>query len=200
MPDTSLSLLNRAQDSNDRESWDQLVALYVPLLQNWLRRYDVRASDADDIVQEVLVALSIELPSFKHSGRDGAFRKWLRLTLVHRLRNYWKAQDRRQPANGGSDSQRLLAELEDPATAITQLWNRNHDRHVVRQLLAKIQPRFAATTWQAFYATAVEGAPAKEVAKKLGISANSVFVAKSRVLSHLRREVEGLVDSSGQIC
>lgn len=199
MPDTSLSLLYRAQDSSDRESWNQLVALYVPLLQNWLRRYDVQSSDADDIIQEVLIALSKQLPSFEHSGRDGAFRKWLRLTLVHRLKGYWKTRGRLPSAQGGSDPQRMLAELEDPATVITEIWNRDHDRHVLRQTLAKIQPRFASTTWQAFYAATVEGTPAKEIAKNLGISANSVFVAKSRVLSHLRREVEGLIDSSAQI-
>jgi RNA polymerase sigma-70 factor (ECF subfamily) len=89
-----------------------------------------------------------------------------------------------------------LAELEDPASAMSRMWDREHDQHVLRQLLAKVRPHFAPETWQAFQQVALEGVPADEVAKDLGMSLNAVFIAKSRVLNRLRHESAGLVESS----
>ncbi len=72
MDETSLSLLDRARQVSDSESWNHLVELYAPLLRNWLRRYQVQDSDAEDIVQEVLAVVARELPAFQHSDRAGA--------------------------------------------------------------------------------------------------------------------------------
>ena len=89
MNETSLSLLARARQSADSESWNRLVELYAPLIRGWLRSYGVSGADADDLVQEVLTVVSQELPKFNHNDRTGAFRSWLRKILVHRLQNYW---------------------------------------------------------------------------------------------------------------
>lgn len=196
MQETSLSLLKRLKQRADSQSWDRLVALYSPLLHHWLNYYSIQASDADDLVQEVLATLTTELPTFDHNGRPGAFRAWLRTTLVHRVRNYWRSRARRPRATGGSSIDQRLAALEDPATALTRKWNREHDRHVLRCLLAAVESEFEATTWQAFRRFALEGTKARLVAQELNISANAVFIAKSRVLQRLRQEAEGLVESS----
>lgn len=196
MNETSLSLLHRLRQSSDSETWDRLVGLYVPLLKIWLRKYGVQDSDADDLVQEVLIAVSSDVTTFDHNGRPGAFRTWLRSILVNRLRNFWRARDRRPQARGDSDIERRLMQLEDPASEMSQLWNRQHDRHVVRQLLALSEPQFAPSTWKAFFRVAIDGERPDVVATELGISLNAVFIAKSRVLSKLRQEAEGLVESS----
>ena len=51
---------------------------------------------------------------------------------------------------------------------------------------------FQETTWQAFWRTAVEGEPAAEAARALGLSVGAVYVAKSRVLARLREQVQEL--------
>ena len=196
MNSTSISLLNRLQQSDDSNNWNRLVELYTPLLQRWLRKYDVQANDADDLVQEVLMAVSKDLGSFDHNGRPGAFRSWLRTILVHRLRNFWRARGRRPQARGDSDIDRRLAQLEDPASEMSEIWNRQHDWYVAKQLLALTQPSFAPGTWSAFCRVTLDGARPDVVATELGISLNAVFIAKSRVLRRLREEAEGLVESS----
>ena len=52
---------------------------------------------------------------------------------------------------------------------------------------------FAPATWQAFQRHALEGRPAAAVAAELGLSLNSVLLAKSRVLKRLRQELDGIV-------
>ncbi len=194
MSQTSITLLNRLQTQNDPTTWDRLVSLYRPLLLMWLNKYDVQDSDAEDLVQDVLMTVSKDLATFDHNGRPGAFRAWLRSILVNRLRNFWRARGRRPQAKGDSDIERRLSQLDDPASEMSLLWNKQHDVHVAQQLLALAEPNFTAETWTAFTRVAIDGERADTVAAELGISLNAVFIAKSRVLSRLRQEAAGIVD------
>jgi len=126
MPETSISLLNRMQQTDAPESWDRLVGLYGPLLTSWLRKYGVQASDTEDLVQEVLLAVLNDLKSFDHNGRPGAFRTWLRSILVNRLRNFWRARDRRPQVQGDTDIDRQLMELQDRIVS----WTKGHQAGV----------------------------------------------------------------------
>jgi RNA polymerase sigma factor (sigma-70 family) len=196
MNETSLSLLLRLQCSPESESWERLNQLYTPLIRTWLRKYDVQDSDADDLVQEVLLAVSKDLSKFEHGGRPGAFRGWLKAILLNRLRKFWRSRDRRPQARGDSDLDARLAQLDDPTSEISQIWNRDHDQYVLRQLLALAEPHFEPITWQAFCRVALEGTKPNVVAEELGISLNAVCLAKSRVTRRLRQESEDLIDSS----
>ena len=196
MHETSLSLLERLHHSSENESWTRLTDLYTPLIRSWLRRYDVQDSDANDLVQEVLLAVSKNLGKFEHAGHPGAFRGWLKGILVNRLRNFWRARDRRREARGHSDIEARLAELEIPTSELSQLWNQEHDRYVLRQLLELVKPHFASNTWTAFCRVALKGEKPRDVASEMQISLNAVVTAKSRVLGRLRQESQGLVDSS----
>jgi RNA polymerase sigma-70 factor (ECF subfamily) len=189
-------LLHRLRCSPESESWDRLTKIYAPLIRVWLRKYDVQDSDADDLVQEVLLAVAKDLDKFEHGGQPGAFRGWLKAILVNRLRKFWRARDRRPKARAESDIDAKLAQLDDPRSEMSQIWNREHDQYVIRQLLALAEPHFEPNTWKAFCRVALDGAKADLVAQEMGISRNAVVVAKCRVLSRLRQESEGLIESS----
>jgi RNA polymerase sigma-70 factor (ECF subfamily) len=194
MSATPVSLLERLRLRPDPASWRRLVDLYTPLIRGWLRRCDLQESDADDLTQEVLGVLVRELPHFRHDLRAGAFRRWLRTIAVHRLRDFWRARrSRPEPAGAGALGD-LLDQLEDPDSGMSQLWERQHDQHVVRRLLEMIQPDFEPSTWEAFRLVMLEGQPTAAVAVQLGLSPNAVRIAKSRVLSRFRQESAGLID------
>jgi RNA polymerase sigma factor (sigma-70 family) len=190
--DTSISLLERLRVLGDTASWDRLVALYTPLIRGWLARYEVQAADLDDLSQEVFSTVLREMPNFRHDLRRGAFRRWLRTIAVNRLRNFWRARGR--VIVGGHDLESVLDQLEDPKNELSRLWDEEHDRQVARRLLELLGPEFEPTTWAAFKQLVLDGAKTQEVAESLGISANAVRIAKSRVLSRFRKEVDGLID------
>jgi RNA polymerase sigma-70 factor (ECF subfamily) len=194
MPDTPVSLLERLRLRPDAGSWQRLVDLYTPLIQDWLRRQGLRPPDVDDLTQDVLGVLVQEMPRFEHDGRPGAFRRWLRNVTVNRLRTFWRARDRRPVAPGGSDFGEVLDQLADPSSGLSAAWDRDHDRHVLRRLLELLEPEFEPATWRAFRLLVLEGRPTADVAAEVGLSVNAVRIAKSRVLSRLRRESAGLVD------
>ena len=196
MNETSLSLLDQLRTSTDNAAWDRLNRMFEPLVRKWLIKYDVQPTDVDDLAQEVLLAVSKDISTFEHNGRAGAFRAWLRGILVNRLRNFWRSRDRNPTANAGPDLDSRLQELHDPASPITLVWNKEHDEHVLRTLMTLVEPHFEGTTWAAFRKVTVEGVKPNVAAEELGISLNAVFIAKSRVLSRLRQEAAGLVESS----
>jgi RNA polymerase sigma factor (sigma-70 family) len=195
MTETSLSLLRRAGQPGDLPAWDELTAIYTPLLRQWLRNYEVQEADADDLVQDVFAAVVRDLPNFVHNQRTGAFRSWLRKILVHRLRHYWRSRDQRPQPTGGSSALERLNELADDASAASRLWEEEHDRQVVARLLERLRPQFLPKTWEAFQRQIFRQQRAEEVAAELGMPLGSVYVARSRVLSALRREAAGLVQS-----
>jgi RNA polymerase sigma-70 factor (ECF subfamily) len=65
---------------------------------------------------------------------------------------------------------------------------------VVRRALELMREDFEPATWQACWRTVAEDQPTAEVATALGISENAVYIARSRVLRRLRRELDGLLD------
>lgn len=195
MNETSLSLLARIRQTGDSDSWNRLAAIYAPLIHGWLRTYEVSGADADDLVQEVLTVVSQELPKFDHSQRTGAFRSWLRKILVHRLQNYWRDRKQHPPAKGGSSLFEQLHQLEDEKSQLSRIWNEQHDRDVIARLLEVVRPRFQAKTWEAFRRQMFEGQAPAEIAVDLDMKLASVYVARNRVLTAMRKETEGLVDS-----
>lgn len=196
MYETSLSLLQRLRRSPENDAWNRLAELYSPLLRTWLRRYDVQDCDANDLVQEVLLAVSKDVATFEHRGQPGAFRGWLKAILINRLRKFWRARDRAPQARGDSDIAARLAQLDDPAGEVSRIWDREHDQYVLRQLMSLAEPHFESNTWKAFCRVALDGIKAEVVAGELGISKNAVIVAKCRVLNRLRQESAGLIESS----
>lgn len=191
--ETSVSLLGRLAGAPTDDDWRRLYDLYQPLLRAWMARAGVTGSDVDDLVQDVLLVIFREIAGFEWRGQ-GAFRAWMRTILAHRVRDYFRGQKYRPTATGDSDFLRRLDELESPDSALSRLWDREHDEHVAASLMLRVQCDFAPVTWQAFRRHALEGAPAAQVARELDLSVNSVLLAKSRVLKRLHQEAAGLVE------
>jgi RNA polymerase sigma-70 factor (ECF subfamily) len=191
--ETSGSLLIRLANSPTDADWRRLNDLYQPLLRAWTARAGVAKSDADDLVQEVLLVVFHEVGSFERR-HQGAFQAWLRRILANRVRNYFRGEKYRPTATGDSGFLRWLDELESPDSALSKLWDREHEEHVVKSLMQRVQGDFKPETWQAFRRHALEGEPVEQVAAALGLSRNSVLLAKSRVLKRLREELTGLAE------
>lgn len=187
-PSTSLSLLTRLREG-DPEAWARMNCLYRPLMRAWLRPRWLQPADIDDLTQNTLAVVLRRLPEFRHNGRTGAFRTWLRGIVGNVLRDHLRAADRRP---GGGDQ--LLAELETPDSALNRRWDEEHDRYVLRGLLELVRPEFASATWDAFRLTTLEGGATADVAAELGLTPNAVRIARSRVMSRLRQEAEGFID------
>ena len=191
MEDTPLSLIERLTSKGQSEDWSRLSAMYRPLLVNWVRPLVPQDSDVEDVVQETLLVVIAKVGEFRHAGIPGSFRSWLRAIMAIKVRAFWRAQGRVPVATDPMGQ--MLRELEHDDSQAARRWDTEHDRHVIESLLERIRPEFAPMTWRAFKLYTMRGMSPTEVAACLGMTANAVFIARSRILNRLRVESRGLV-------
>ena len=191
-PSTSRSLLRRLQDGPAEVDWGRFERLYGPVIYAWARRRGVKSEDADDVTQQVLAALMRAMPRWDPG--TGSFRGWLWTITVNKIRDFRRAESRRERASGDSGVRHLLNEIEAPAGGASAQWDDEFDNDVLAGALRLLRPDFTERSWRAFEMTVVEGRPPAEVAGLLGIKLHSVYKAKSRILSKLREELDGLIE------
>ncbi len=185
MHTTPPTLLKRICEAGDEAAWSRLLDLYTPLLFGSARRQGLAEDDAADLVQEVFVTLLQTLPTFQYDRQRGHFRDWLRTLLLNKLR------DRQRRA---AREEKMLARLEPEQEAPDEaalFCEAEYQRELTGRALRLIQTDFAPSTWKAFWETVVEGRPADEIARELGLSGNAVSIARCRVLRRLARNWAG---------
>lgn len=191
--ETPASLLERLRIAPEEADWERLDHLYRPLIHRWLLQDPTLGDEAEDLVQEIMTVLIDELPSFERQ-RLGSFRCWLRTVTVHRLSAYQRERKKHPRAVGGPLAESPLEQLADPHSELSRFWDEEHDAYVLRRLMELIEPQFEAATLAAFRRVVLDGAAPTQAAAELGLTLNAVLLAKSRVLSRLRREAEGFID------
>lgn len=183
MDSTSTTLLDRLRGPDARAAWDRFARVYAPLLLAWAKAWGLHDADAADLAQEVLVKVMAQFP--RYDPRAGApFRGWLFAVAKNACADFRAARATRPlpGANGLSDVPAPEPSADD------------YRAHVVRAALAAIRSDFAEPTWAAFAGLMLDGRPAAEVAAALNTSPNAVYLARHRVLTRLRAELDGLLD------
>ncbi len=182
------SLMERIKTDPTRQAWQQFIDLYTPLFFTWARRLGLSEHDTADLVQDVFATLVEKLPTFHYDPRQ-SFRAWLKTVLVNR----WRDWCRRRALNPAPAGAAALAQAPAP-DAVPFFEEEEYRQALVRRALALMQAEFQPAVWRACWEFVVCDRPASEVAAELGISVNSVYLAKSRVLRYLREHLHGLLD------
>jgi len=178
-------LLERLRLQNQPSAWDRFVNLYTPLLHDWAKRQGVQ--DVDDLTQEVFVKLMGELPKYQR-GHGQSFRGWLYRVTSNQCRDF-----RRRIATRSLPGAAGLGDFEDePSTADFE--EVEYRRAIVNRGLEMIRDEFSERTWAAFHQLMVLGLPAVDVARNQGITENAVYLARHRVLTRVRREIDGFLE------
>jgi len=172
----------------DPQAWEKLTELYGPLVYHWCRRYGCADDGAADVFQDVFAAVATGIDRFEHDPARGTFRGWLRTITLNKLRDYQRKSAGEARATGGTEAQRRMAAVVDPASDDGEA-DRAQLSGLFRRGLEQVRGEFEPRTWQAFWRTAVEEEPTSDVAADLGITSNGVRQARSRVLRRLRQQL-----------
>jgi RNA polymerase sigma-70 factor, ECF subfamily len=176
----------------DPQQWKRMVGAYAPLIYRWCVRAGARADDAPDIVQEVFRAAAARIGDF-NKKQDGSFHGWMWMITRNKLGDYFRRSKVEPTAVGGSDFLHQLQLIPD-VDAEMLIGTNDGLADICQGMLALIGAEFSEKTWQAFWLTAVEGRYPADVAAELGMSVNSVYLAKGRVLRRLRDAIEPPAD------
>ena len=185
----------RVANPSDQCAWDQFARIYRPVVYNVARMRGLQDADAQDVAQQVLVAVAQALPTWKRRDESTLFRHWLcriaRNTTINMLT--------RQPldrAVGGVDSK---AERETEQRAVGRLDSqieREYRRQIFRQAAEIVRSRADAVTWQAFALTMIDGLTIAEAAGQLDRSEAVIYAARSRIMRRLKDTVKELEEEA----
>src|SRR5438067_7783870 len=181
-PLTRPSLLVRVRDSADGPAWAQFVELYAPLVYGFARKHGLQDADAADVTQDVLRAVASAAKKWEYDRRRGSFRGWLFTVVRNRLRDFWASQARQCQGSGDAAVDQRLQELPGRDEDQESLWQQDYERQLFHWAADQVRPTFQHATWEAFWQTSVQGKSGKEVARSLGMTVASVYLAKGRVM------------------
>jgi len=182
---TRLSFVSRLRDGTDGRSWVSFHRYYGELLYGYARRLGASHEMAEDVVQEVEMYVFKAIGGFRHRARRGCFRAYLRTAVVHALARQARLEVRREASLDPAALDALSRDdpMDDP------IWQRARYLDRLRWALRSIAREFDPVTLEAFQLYSLDNRPGADVAELLGISRESVYQAKSRILRRLRQHM-----------
>lgn len=181
-PDTRVSLIVRVRDVSDSRAWGEFVSIYSPIVYAFVKSRGVSGADAEDVTQEVFRALARALPKFELDPSIGTFRNWLFTVTRSKLNNHF-VMARKTPVP--------TEHLPDEGDASD--WDELYLKELFRHACELVEEAVEASSWEAFWRTAVGLESPAKVATDLGLSVANVYQKRSRVGTRLREAIT-LVD------
>lgn len=187
--DTRASLIVRLRDQEDRDAWDEVMAIYGPLVFRMALRQGLQRADAEDVVQQVFTAIFQSVEKWLEQSERGRFRCWLigigRNTALNMLN--------RKPMGGigvgGTEGLDKVGRLKAAEDELASEFDIEYQREVYCWAAQRVEADVDPNTWEAFRITHVDGVSISEAAERLGVSVGQVYVARSRVMKRLQNLV-----------
>jgi RNA polymerase sigma-70 factor (ECF subfamily) len=186
-PETNPSLILRIKDPQNAVAWNELMAIYRPVIYRLARRKGLLHEDAEDLVQGVFLSVAKAIDRWEPGDNQPRFRNWLGKIARNAIVN---AITRAKPdrATGTSSVMQALASLPEEAEA-TQVLIVECRLEAIRWAAREVQSEFSDATWGIFQSIAIEGRPAPEVAQVFQRTIGAVYAARCRVAARLREKV-----------
>ena len=189
MPETSTTLLKDIAEG-DNVRWPEFVARYRPMMFAYLKSH-FPAVDADDMVQETLIALSNVIANYRYAPDEtGRFRNYLTGILRKKALKQCEKVAKERAAKKEFQEQ-AVASIADSGDSAD--WKDAILEIAMRQLLD--DEKIPGKSKQIFQRVAVDGAQPDEVAAAYGTSRNNIDKTKSRMMARLREIVRRLEEA-----
>lgn len=186
---THISLLQRLTSGADADAWTEFHDRYGQLIRNMARRKGLQDADCDEVVQEVLTALTRSMPGFEYDPARGKFRGYLKTVTLRKIFSRAASKEVNIPV------QQLQQVETDPA--FESVWESEWRQYHLRQAMRVVAAEFNATDLAAFESYVIHGDSTAETARKVGISTDQIYQAKSRILRKLQQIIERQIDDEG---
>lgn len=189
--ETSLTLLDGLA-ADKAEAWERFVRLYFRPMADFAewqgRRWGLDASECEDAVQRVFVAIARHTRTYDRSR--GSFRNWLMLLVKSQVADLARAARARELRE-----QRGAERLEDiRAEAVTDDESESVRKALFARALTQALERSEPRIREAFRRYALCGESAAKVAAELGLTANNLYQIRRRILDRVAEAMEMIPD------
>lgn len=183
---TRKSLLGRLKDWDDNESWRDFFQTYWKLIYNFAIHRGLTHQEAEEVVQETVLAVAKSIPQFSYDPAKCAFKTWLLTVTRSKIANQFA---RRAP--------QVEAEGKVPEEdAVEKDWDEEWRRNLMEAAIERVKDRVSIEQFQMFDLFALKGWPARDVARTLGVTVAHVYVNRHRLTKLVRKEA-ALLEAKG---
>jgi len=191
---TRRSLLARLKDWNDNDSWKQFFDTYWKLIYGAAVKSGLSDAEAQDVVQETILSVVKKVNEFKYDPALGSFKGWL-LTLTRwRIADQVRKRARHEQvehAHASEDTERtsMVESVPDPhGEKLMAIWDEEWTKNLMDAAIERVKRKVGARQYQLFDLYVIKGWTVGDVSKTLGVSADQVYQAKSRISPLIREE------------
>lgn len=194
---TRATLLERMKDPLDGTSWQDFFDTYWKLLFSVARKAGLSETEAQDAVQEVMIAVSKEMPDFKYDPARGSFKSWLciktRWKVIEQLRRRGPLVREVTLSHEEATSVNPVAALPDPVSLVPdRVWEDEWRENLYVAARTKVTSRLDPEKSQIFDFNVTQGRKAEEVAEIFNVPVERVYMIKHRVAELIEKEVRRL--------
>ena len=182
---TSTSLLNGLRDSGNAGAWARFMERYQPLVIAFAFKQGLGHADAEDVGQETLLAFVKRFRGGDYERQRGRLHSWLFGIAYHKAVDILRQRAKMDVASARADGTVLMNSIPSQEQA-EAAWEEEWRSAVLRACLDKARERVQAKTFHAFELYVLKQRPPDEVAQHLGMTVSAVYLAKNRVVSHVR--------------
>jgi len=197
---TRQSLLSRLKDAGDQESWRVFFETYWRLIYRAAARAGLSDDEAQDVVQDTVLAMVRRMPGFHYDPAKGLFKNWLlqatqwQIVTQLRRRKTHIQSPRPEPRFSARETQTATIEqVADPAgSALETIWDEEWEDNLLAAALERVKKKIDPKQYQAYDLYVLNEVPASRVARALRINLAQVYLAKHRTNKLLRVEISYL--------
>lgn len=190
---TRASLILRLQDAEDMAAWDEFSAIYGPVVFNVATSRGFQSADAENLVQEVFMAVVSSVSNWLQRDDRGSFRAWLLRIARNAAADMITQKATRSLGLDGSEGQVHVANLPAPS-ALSSALDLEYERLVFQWASERVRASVAEHTWQAFWLTSIEEMSVDAAASKLNTRPGNIYFARSRVMARIKELVQRYQD------
>ncbi len=188
---TTTQLLDALRTPGNEPAWEQLDARYRPIIASLARRLGLSASEAEDAAQQTLAEFVRVYRDGRYERGKGRLSSW----ILGIARNTTLSALRERAGRGAAQLHALDKAPDD--SVVRAIWDEERDREIVLRAveLLRDDSSIEDRTLRAFELVALRGVPASEAGAQCGMTADQVYVARSRMTRRLRDRVRQLTDA-----
>ncbi|MGH7133407.1 MAG: RNA polymerase sigma factor [Phycisphaerales bacterium] len=169
--------------------WRRFFNMYAPAVYRVALHRRLPPTDAEDIVQQVMMAVLGHIGGFEYETSRGRFRAWILRITENKIKDLARRQ---RPRERGGDA------AEDEAVGADEgegVWEAEWRMQDLLYCLDQVEGDIAPRRMEAFRLYVLQGVPAAEVARELGMQIGHVYVTRSQVLRMVRQKMEALAEA-----
>ena len=191
---TRYTLLHRIQCQVDEVAWKDFTDQYRLYIYAIINRMNIKATDADDLYQKILLKLWKKIPDLD-LGKMERFRSYLATVVRNCVNDYFRSAIRKQKNQDSFVDHEASCGKQYTLPAIEELIETEWHNHVAAKAFENISIYFSDQAIEIFKRSLSE--EVKDIASDLNMPLSTVYRLRNRIKESLLKEIAALSEYLG---